>query len=143
MGKYVQGVGASALKLTVGGTDLSNRLRSITIGQEVEQLDATAANATAREFVPGLRDDTWEIEMYQDFAAGSVHDTISPLLGSATGATFVFQTSGSTVTATNPSFTVVGSVYGYQPVSGSVGEMSMVSFEVKPVSGSATTEADS
>jgi hypothetical protein len=142
MAKYLQGVGSTALKLTVGGVDLSTRLRSIEINEEVDQVEVTAANATAKEYSPGLRDDTWTIEMYQDFAASSVHDTISPLLGSTTGATFIFQTNGATVTATNPKFTVLGTVYGYQPVSGTVGDASMVSFEVKPLSGSATTESD-
>jgi len=143
MAKYLQGVGASAILFTVAGTDLSDHLKSITIGEDYEDVDTTAMNSVTKTHTPGLRDDQWECEFFQDFAASSVNATIGPLLGSSTGATLVFQTSGTTVSVTNPKYTMVGAPFTWQPVSGTVGEASMVTVTFLPVSGSYTVEATS
>lgn len=143
MAIYLQGVGSTACKFTVGGVDLTNHLKSITINQEYDSVDVTAANATSKAFLVGLADDSWDIELYQDFATSSVDATFYPILGSSTGTTFIYQTNGGTVTATNPKYTLLGTVYSYQPVSGAVGDASMLSVNVKPAASSSTVRGTS
>lgn len=143
MAKFILGVGTTAAKLTVGGTDLTDHLRSITINQEIGEVDVTAFNSVSVNNSPGLIDDSWELEFFQDFASSSVDATLYPLIGSATGATFIFQTNGGTVTSVFPKYTLVGTLYNYNPVSGAVGEASMNSVTVKPVSGQYTTRGTS
>lgn len=143
MAIYLQGIGSTACKFTVGGVDLTNHLKSITINGDYDAVEVTAMNATSKAFLVGLRDDSWDLEMFQDFAASSVDATFYPLLGSSTGATFVYQTNGGTVTATNPSYTLLGTIYSYQPVDGSVGDASMIKINVKPAAGGATARGTS
>lgn len=143
MAIYLQGVGANACKFTVGGVDLTDHLHQITINQDFDDVDVTAMNAVSKAHAVGLRDDSWEIELYQDFGSSSVDATLFPLLGSSTGATFLYQTSGSTVSATNPKYTMVGCLFSYQPVDGTVGAASMNKIKVMPAAGSSTTRGTS
>ena len=143
MAIYLVGVGASAVKFTVGGTDLTDHLKSITINQDFDDQDVTAMNAITHAHAVGLRDDSWDIEMFQDYASSSVDSVFNGILGSSTGATFVFQTSGTTVSTTNPKYTMVGALFSYNPIDGSVGDPSMIKINVKPVAGSSTVRATS
>lgn len=143
MAIYLQGVGATACKFTVGGVDLTSRLKGITIEQSYDSVEVTASNATSKAYLVGLAEDVWTVELYQDFAASLTDATFYPLLGSSTGATMIYQTNGGTVTTTNPKYTMVGTVYSYQPVSGSVGDVSVVSIEIRPAAGSSTVRATS
>ena len=141
--RYLMGVGTTACKLTVGGTDLTSYCRSITINQEYAEVDVTGMNSVSVSNVPGLIDDSWEIEWFQTWDASAVDATLYPLLGSQTGATFIFQTNGGTVTSTMPKYTLVGTLYTYQPVQGEVGAVSMTTTTVKPIAGQYTTRGTS
>jgi hypothetical protein len=143
MAIYLQGVGASAVLFTVGGTDLTDHVRSLTINQDFDDIDITPMNAVSKQHAVGLRDDSWEVEFFQDFAAGSVDAVLSPLLGSSTGATLVYQTSGTTVGTSNPKYSMVGNLFSYQPVNGEVGAASMITVTFMPAQGSSTTRATS
>jgi hypothetical protein len=143
MAIYLQGVGSTACKFTVGGVDLTSRLKSITINQEYDAVEVTASNATSKAYLVGLADDSWDVEMFQDFASSMTDATFYPLLGSSTGTTVVYQTNGGTVTATNPKYTLLATVYSYQPVSGSVGDVSMLKINLKPAAGATTTRGTS
>lgn len=143
MAIYIMGVGTTAAKLTVGGVDLTDHVRSITINQDYAAVDITALNAVAVSNSPGLIDDTWEIEWYQDFAASKVDATLYPLLGSTSGATFIFQTNGGTVSTTAPKYTLVGTLYTYEPVAGTVGDASMTTTTIRPIAGGYTARATS
>lgn len=143
MAIYLQGLGASAVLFKVGTVDLTDHVRSITISEDFDTVDITAMNAVSKASAVGLRDDEWTVEFYQDFASGKVDATLSPLLGDSTGATLLFQTSGTTVSATNPKYTMVGCLYSYQPVDGAVGDASMINVTFKPAAGSSTTRGTS
>lgn len=143
MAIYLQGVGSTACKFTVGGVDLTDHLRSITINQDFDDVDITASNATSKAHAVGLRSDSWDVELYQDFAASSVDQTLYTLLGTSTGTTIVYQTNGGTVTTTNPKYTMVANLFSYQPVSGSVGDASMLTVKFMPAQGSSTTRGTS
>lgn len=140
---FLQGVGANSFKLTYSGVDLTDHVKSVTINQEYDQVETTAMGAVNKAFAVGLSDASVEVEFYQDFDASKVDATLSPLLGSSTGATLVIQTSGATVTATNPKYTMVAAIYNYNPIAGSVGEASMTSPTFRPVSGTTLTRGTS
>jgi hypothetical protein len=134
---YLTGVGASAILVTYNAVDLTNHVKSVTINMDYNDVDITAMNATSVAHAPGLRDDSIEIEFFQDFAASSVHQTVNSFNGSATGATLVIQSSGSTVSTTNPKFTLLSSPYTYQPIDGTVGTASMTKVKFMPAASSA------
>lgn len=143
MAIYIQGVGANSILVTYAGTTLTDHVRQITVSMETEDVDVTAMGATSRAHAPGLRDDYIEVEFYQDFAASSVDATLSTYVGSAAGATLVVQTSGSTVSATNPKYTLVGSPYTYQPINAAVSDASTTTVRFLPAAGQAITRGTS
>lgn len=141
--RYIMGLGTTACKLTVGGVDLTSYARSITINQEFNEVDVTGLNSVAVSNYPGLINDSWEIEWFQTWDASAVDATLYPLLGTTTGATFIFQTNGGTVTSTMPKYTLVGTLYSYQPVNGTVGDVSMTTTTVLPIPGGYTSRGTS
>lgn len=143
MAIYLQGVGANSFSITYAGTSLTDHARSCTVNMESEDVDITAMGATSRAHSPGLRDDWVEIEFFQDFASSSVDTTLNTYLGSTTGATLVIQTSGSTVSATNPKYTVVCAPFNYQPINASVGEASTTTVRFLPTASASITRATS
>ncbi len=122
--------------LSVGGTVLSDHVRSLDVQMTAEDIDLTAMGAVSREHAPGLRDDRFTLELFQDFASSKVDATLSPLVGSATGATIIAAYNGSTFSATNPSYTMVGVLLEYHPINGEVGAANMTPVEFVPAAGS-------
>lgn len=143
MGIYILGVGSTSSLITYAGTTLTDHVESVEINYSYDQVEVTSMNATSKAYAPGLRDDEITINFYQDFASASVDATINSYVGSSTGATLVIQTSGSTVSTTNPKYTFVCAPFEYQPLSGKVGEASMTSVKFKGLAGSAITRATS
>ena len=143
MAIYLQGVGASSFLFSYNAVDLTDHVKSCTVSYESEQIEITPMGATARTYTPGLRTDTIEVEWFQDFASAKVDATLNGIVGSASGATVIVQTSGSTVSATQPKYTMVGSPYNYQPISGTVGDASMTNTMFLPVAGGSITRGTS
>ncbi|MGW3808855.1 radical SAM protein [Micromonospora sp. NPDC005113] len=111
--------------VTVGGTDLSDHVRQVTINVSADQLDDTAMGDLFRSRIGGLKDWTVSIEFNQDFAASEVDATLWPLLGTTTAVT-VKATSAST-SATNPLYSGSVLVSGYNPLGNGVGDLATTS----------------
>jgi hypothetical protein len=135
VGIFVTGVGASSILVKYAGQDLTDHVQSITINQGFDSVEITAMGAVAKAYVPGLRDDSVDITFFNDYASSSVDATLYPYLGSTTGATLLIQTSGSTVSATQPSYSMTACLYNYTPVDGTVGTASMNKVTFKPAAG--------
>lgn len=137
MAKYI----CTDVSLIVGGTNLSNHVKTATVTMDTDNVELTAMGATAHENGVGLRNDSIDIEFYQDFAASSVHAVLNPLLGSSTGATIVAKPTSATVSATNPTFTMIGIPFTYNPIDATVGSASMTKVQFKPAAGGAIVAA--
>ena len=113
--------------VSIGGTVLSDHVRSVTIRYGAEIKDRTAGGnvgaggVKAREKIAGLVDWSMDIEFNQDYAAGEVDATLFPLVGAAEFAVVV-KPDGSVTSATNPSYTGNGVIESYEPIAGTVGE---------------------
>lgn len=123
--------------------DLSNRVRSVTVTMNAEDLDATAMGATSRAHVPGLRDDRFELEFFQDHAAANVDATFSAQLGISAGVVLVVKPTSAAVSATNPTFTCTVVLLDYSPLGGEVGNLSMAPITLVPAPGSSIVRATS
>lgn len=56
----------------IGGQDLSQYVVSLTTNFKIDQQDATAMNAgSAKSYLPGMSDGTFEFEFLQDFSASA------------------------------------------------------------------------
>jgi hypothetical protein len=134
---YITGVGTDSFLLTFAGATLTDHVKSCTINMDYDDVDVTAMGATAHAHMAGLRDDSIDIEFYQNFASSKVHASISPYLGATSGATLVVQTSASTVTAVLPKFSMLNCIpFTYHPIDGTVGEALMTNVSFKPLTGS-------
>lgn len=142
MAIFLNGVSTNGL-VKLSGVDLTSMVRSVVISQNYDKVEVTAMGATSKAYIPGLSDDTVTIEFMQNFGATSTDATISPLLGSTTGATLLIQTSSATVSATQPSYTMLANAYTYEPLNGAVGALSTTSVAFAPAAGSKITKATS
>lgn len=121
--------------ITVAGTDLSGYITSVTLDTKYDIVETTAFGDTAKKRVAGLADNSIALEFQQDFGSSSVEATIYPLLGTA--ASIVIKPVATTVSTTNPSYTVSAVVSEWQPLKGGIGQLATASV-TWPVSGAIT-----
>lgn len=119
-------------QITVAGTDLSGWVTSVTLDTKYDIVETTAFGDTAKKRVAGLADNSISLEFQQDFASSAVESTIYPLLGTA--ASIVIKPVNTTVSTTNPSYTVSAVVAEWQPLKGGIGQLATASV-TWPVSG--------
>jgi len=112
----------------VNSVDLSDHVTSVTINFDVDAVEITAMGDEAHKFTGGLTNASATIEFQQDFGSSSVDDTINGLVGTTT--TVAIIPTSDAVGATNPSYTLTNTfVASYQPIDGSVGDLSTTSVE--------------
>lgn len=121
--------------ISIAGTDLSGYITSVTLDTKYDIVETTAFGDTAKKRVAGLADNSIALEFQQDFAGGAVEATIYPLLGTA--ASVIIKPVATTVSATNPSYTVSAVVAEWQPLKGGIGQLATASV-TWPVSGAIT-----
>jgi hypothetical protein len=109
---------------SIGGTDLSAALVSITINYEAESQDDTAMGDSTRSNAGGLKNWNIDATFNQDYDAGSVDATLFSSVGSL--AQFIGKPSSGAVAATNPSYTGTALLQSYSPISGAVGDQHQI-----------------
>lgn len=122
--------------VVINSVNLSDHIVSVTITTSDDVVDTSAfgpTSAAGRTRVAGLTDNSVTLEFQQDFATSNVEQTIYDLVGNTT--TVVVKPTSAIVGATNPSYTFTALVSEWQPLSGSVGELSTASV-TWPISGS-------
>lgn len=119
----------------VNSVDLSDHVASVEIAQEFDEVETTAFGDAGRTRVAGLQNSTISLDFHQDFAAGEVDATISPLVGGT--ASFEIIPNGTAVGTANPKYTGTCLINSWTPVGGAVGELATASV-TWPVSGVVT-----
>lgn len=105
------------VEFRVNNVDLSDRMNAATLTYEIEQQDATVMGGN-RAFVGGIQNNTLEVTLYQDFAAGEVEATIYPLVGTQT--TCTIRPTPAASAADNPLYTLQGCfLSSHTPISAS------------------------
>jgi hypothetical protein len=133
-------VGITAPGIKIGGTDVSDHIHSAQVVQTVAEVDVTAMGASFVQTAPGLIDGSFVVEFFQDFQSAKTDALLFPLVGSQTGATIILYSHNTTAASTAPSYTMVGTVYTYNPIDASApGAASMTSVTFKPIQGSSIT----
>lgn len=116
---------AKDFNISIGAEDFSTSLAAVTLSLSAEEQETTAFGQTFRSRVSGLRDAEISLEFHQDFGAGSVDDTLFPLLGEAVEV--VVKPKSDAVAADNPGFTGTFLVVEYSPVDSSIGDLATFS----------------
>ena len=118
-----------------GSVDLSDHIASVSLNTSYDIVETTSFGNTAKTRVAGLADNSVSFEFHQDYASGSVESTIYPLLGTAV--TCEVRPVNTTVSATNPKYTVSTLISEWTPLNGAVGELATASV-TWPISGEIT-----
>jgi hypothetical protein len=127
--------------VSISGTDFSTVVKSVAVHQNTDAVEVTAMGDAAHVSLPGLRDDQIDLELYQDFGAGSIDAIITALQASTTGGTVIVRPSTAAAGTSNPSYTMVAWAPTYSPLDGSIGDALMNKVTLKPVSGGSIVRA--
>ena len=120
--------------VSINNVDLSDHVREVTINMEREDLDATCSGASGKERIPGLRDESFEMTLAQDFDGSEVDATLTGLYTDGTRFEVIVKPRAGSTSSTNPAFE--GNVYllSYPPLSGAVGVLAETQIKL-PVDG--------
>lgn len=122
-----------------GSTDLSNRVKSLSINYSAAELDSTAMGNAGIARVAGLKDWSIDVTFNQDFTASNVDNTIFALVG--TTACYEVRPVNACSSVSNPSFTGVGIISKYTPLSGTVGSLLPAPINIMGANGSALSRS--
>jgi hypothetical protein len=126
---------ATDYDISIAGTDFSSSLAAVTLDITVDEQETTAFGNSFRTRIGGLKDASVTFDFHQDFASGSVDETLWDNLGGTVAV--IIKPTGGTVTASNPSYSFNALVTQTQPYASSVGDLATMSV-TWPVDGTVT-----
>jgi hypothetical protein len=109
----------------VNSVDLSDHVNSVTINRNFDELEVTAMGDSGHKFIKGLEASSITIDFLNDTATASVLQTLQAAWGTNVTVKMV-QTKGATTTisATNPLYTMTCLVNGTTDINGATGDLS-------------------
>ncbi len=126
---------ATDFDISIAGQDFSDSLAAVTLDISREQLEVTSFGNTARRYIAGLQDASVTFSFHQDFAAGSVDQTLWTNLGGTVAV--VIKPTGGSVTSSNPSYAFNALIVQTTPFSSNVGDLATMDVTF-PVDGAIT-----
>jgi hypothetical protein len=108
--------------LTVNAVDLSNLVSSVTINRSFDELEVTAMGDSGHKFVKGLEASSITIDFFNDEATNKTLQTLNSTWGTNTAVTV--KQLNTTVSATNPLYTMTCLVNNTTPINGAVADLS-------------------
>lgn len=113
------------VSVEVDGVTLTTSARAVTIDTSADEIDTTAFGGSGwREFEPGLKQGSIEVEFYQGFDANGVHATLWPLAEDNSQFRIRIGPKGNTGATDNPVFEAQVKLFQYRFLQGTVGEAS-------------------
>ena len=116
--------------IKVDSTVLSDHVSSVTLEDTADEVEFTSFGANYREYGQGLKTASITLEVFQDFASGSVDAVMEPLYNSGGTFTVEVRPTSSSPSATNPKYTMVGRLFSYSPLQGAVGDANTTSVTI-------------
>jgi hypothetical protein len=113
----------NAASVKIGAVDITDHVTSATLTQSADELEITSLGDSSRKYVAGLQTGTLDLEFLNDFAASNVCATLQSALYTTVVAKLV-PGPGTTISATNPLYTVSILINNLTPIAGAAGEMS-------------------
>jgi hypothetical protein len=109
--------------VNIAGVDFTNHCSSVEVNFKKAGVDTTNFAGGGKEQQAGLSEDTFVIELQQDFNSSEVDQTLYPLFNNETEFTVTVQAAAGSVSATNPSWSGTCILLDYQPLSGKPGAL--------------------
>lgn len=120
--------------IEIDSVDFSSSLAAVTLDVSKEQLEITSFGDSARRYIAGLQDASVTLSFHQDFATGSVDETLWDALG---GTVAITITPSGTVTSSSPQYQFNAVVVSTQPYASNVGDLATMDV-TWPVDGAIT-----
>jgi len=122
----------------VNGVDLSNDAKGIHVEDSRNAVDVTTFGAGYIQETKGLGTASITVDFVQDFTAGRVHATLSPLIGSTTPFVVEVRAVNGARSATNPGILMsTALLFTYMPLDGTIGDAAEFSAEFRNAPGGA------
>jgi len=115
--------------LSIGGTDYSANVQSVTLNYSAEMLDDTAMGDTARSNAGGMKVWNMDVTFHNDYTDNGIDEILFGLVG-VTAALILRPVKSTVVGAGNPNFTGTGILEGL-PQGGGVGALDTKSVSFK------------
>jgi hypothetical protein len=115
--------------LSINGVDLSNEVREVQVEDGRAEHDNTVMSHTADSVEAGLPQWTISVKLRQNYAAGRVHQTVRPLIG--TVCTVIVRPDAGAPSTTNEQITGLGLLSRYTPIGAAVGQPQEPTLEFK------------
>ncbi len=121
----------------INSVDLSNYVKEVTVNLERDDVEITAFGDSGKRRLAGLKDESFELTLLQDFDASKVDATLWPLYNG--GSEFLVEVAGagSAISATNPKYSGSCILTSYPPLDAGVGDAATTKITL-PVSGEIT-----
>jgi hypothetical protein len=116
--------------IAVNSSNLSDHVSSVTLEDSADEVEFTSFGANYREYGQGLKTASITLEVFQDFASGSIDAVLEPLYNSGGTFTVEVRPTSSSVSATNPKYTMTGRLFSYSPLQGAVGDANTTSVTI-------------
>lgn len=110
--------------IVVNGTNLSDHISAVSVNLSKDDVETTSFSGGGRERMQGLKDDSYELTLQQDFDAASVDAVFYPLYDTGDEFEVEVRPTSSAVSATNPSYVGDCILMEYSPLDGKVGDLS-------------------
>lgn len=110
--------------IVVNGTNLSDHVSAVSVNLSKDDVETTSFSGGGRERMQGLKDDSFELTLQQDFDPASVDAVFYPLYDTGDEFEVEVRPTSSIVSATNPSYTGDCILMEYSPLDGKVGDLS-------------------
>ena len=108
-------------QVIINGVDLTDHCYSVTVNGQAADEETTAMGAAGKSRLPGLKDESFEFDWRQDFAAGKVDATLQPIYAGGTAVSVEVRPSIAARSTTNPAyFGTTCYLLDYDPISGQV-----------------------
>lgn len=112
--------------VVVGTTNtISTFVQSVSLNRELDVVDITAMTDTVANSIAGVERSNVTLELYNDFAASSVNPLFENALG--TKLNLILIPVSTTVSATNPRYTMSCLISNWTPINGVVDGVATVS----------------
>jgi hypothetical protein len=105
--------------VVAGTTTITSFVSTVSLNREVEAVTITAMNDTIQNMIGGVEISNVTLELFNDFAAGSVNSIFEDAIGTKLALKFI-PVSG-TVSTTNPSYSMSCLITNWTPINGSTG----------------------
>lgn len=124
----------------IADTDISDHVSSATLSQIFDELEITSLGDSSHKFTKGLEASTLTLDFFNDFAASQITTLLQTNYGTTVTAKLI-PVKGTSVSATNPLYTVSILINNLTPISGDVASInnSSITFTCNSTVAYATT----